>query len=224
MSIFSATLYFMEFFHLLNRGVDKRKVFLNEADYVRFMHDCYVFNDKENVGPNHRFKEFESTYKRKPLVILHAFCLMPNHYHLLVSEVQEGGMSLFMRKLNMGYAKYFNEKYNRSGVLWQSTFKKIHIKRDAHFMYIPYYIHLNPLDMNFPLWRTGKVKNAKQALAYLHTYRWSSFMDYNGMKNMPSLITTKYVGDMLGSAKKQENEIKQIISSPDLVGDAGSIE
>jgi len=217
----------MEFFHLLNRGVDKRNVFLDETDYVRFLHDCYVFNDVVSVDPNHRLKnglKDGGGRKRRPLVTIHAFCLMPNHYHMLVSENEEGGRSLFMRKLNMGYAKYFNEKYERTGVLWQGTFKKIILERDAHFMYIPYYIHLNPLDMIFPAWRTGGVRDATKAIKYLSTYRWSSFMDYYNIRNMPSLINTKYVGPMIGMPKNQEKEIKRIISNADVAQRANFLE
>lgn len=217
----------MEFYHVLNRGVDKRKVFLEEVDYVRFLHDCYVFNDVMGVDPNHRLKKGikDGEGKRhQPLVTMHAFCLMPNHYHMLVSENREGGMSLFMRKLNMGYAKYFNEKYERSGVLWQGTFKKIPIKRDAHFMYIPYYIHLNPLDLALPSWRTSCVRDTDKALNYLRKYRWSSFQDYNDISNMPSLITKKYIGPILGSPKNQEKEIKNIISDLEFVQAANALE
>lgn len=214
----------MEFFHVLNRGVDKRTVFADERDYIRFLHDCYVFNDVADVNANHRFREFTSAHTRVPLVALHAFSLMPNHYHMLISERTEGGLSLFMRKLNMGYAKYFNEKYKRSGVLWQSTFKKVPIVRDAHFIYIPYYIHLNPLDLVMPEWRVGKVQNQKKALAFLRSYRWSSFIDYNGMTNMPSIISTDVLSKNLGSPQNQKREIFDIISSPDLVQMADALE
>lgn len=213
----------MDFFHLLNRGVDKRNTYTDEIDYVRFLHDCYVFNDIANVDPNHRFKD-SSAHKRNPLVAIHAFCLMPNHYHMLVSEIENGGISLFMRKLNMGYAKYFNEKYKRSGVLWQGTFKKIYVSRDAYFMYLPYYIHLNPLDLALPEWRTGSVRNVKKALEQLRTYRWSSFMDYNGIKNMPSLITKEHIGELLGAPKNQESEIRNIISTPSLAKESNKLE
>ena len=128
----------MEFYHLINRGVDKRKVFTEDGDYIRFIHNTYVFNDTQSA-PNSAVKARTATRKRDLLVHIHAFSLMPNHYHLLVSPVQDGALSLFMRKLNMGYAKYFNEKYGRTGVLWQGTFRKVLIERDSHFMYIPYY-------------------------------------------------------------------------------------
>jgi putative transposase len=200
----------MEIYHVLNRGVDKRKVFLEETDYVRFIHDLYIFNDAAPANPNHRFQK-ESSHSRKPLVDILAFCLMPNHYHLLLSERRDGGISLFMRKLNMGYSKYFNEKYSRSGVLWQGTFKKIRIARDAQFLYIPYYIHLNALDLSFPEWRKGGVKNVKKALGYLDTYRWSSFLDYRGKKNFPSLLTHPLFSS-LPSYEQQKKTIADIIT------------
>lgn len=114
---------------------------------------------------------------------------MPNHYHLLLSPIVENGIPLFMKKLNGGYAKYFNEKYApRSGALWQGGYKKVAIERDAHFLYIPYYIHFNPLDLAAPEWRERKIKNPKKALDFLATYRWSSHLDYLGKKNFPSVI------------------------------------
>jgi putative transposase len=133
-------------------------------------------------------------------------------------------MSLFMRKLNMGYAKYFNEKYKRPGILWQGTFKKILIQRDAHFFYMPFYIHLNPLDMHMYEWRTGDVKNARKALTELKKYRWSSFLDYNQIKNMPSLLQKKLLADILGTPKEQERVIADIISNPDLASVADKLE
>ena len=214
----------MEIYHLLNRGVEKRDVVLNEADRVRFMHDLYAFNDLNDVDANHRFQEFLSSRIRKPLVDIYAFCLMKNHYHILASEIEEGGISMFMRKLNMGYAKYFNEKYKRSGVLWQGIFKKILLQRDAHFLHIPFYIHLNPLDIEFPQWRDGKVLNVDRALKFLSRYRWSSYIDYNGVKNFPSILSRDLLTDVLGSPARQERVIKDIISSTNLAREADKLE
>lgn len=214
----------MEFWHLLNRGVEKRKVFLDEVDHLRFIHDLYVFNDENAVGPNHRFKLLPPGQRAQPLVNIHAFCLMPNHYHLLVSESSEGGISKFMRKLNMGYAKYFNEKYERSGVLWQGTFRKVRIQRDPHFLYIPYYIHLNPLDLILPEWRRGNIRNPQRAFLALETYRWSSYLDYMGTRNFQSVIDRSQLVDILGSAKRQRATILDIISDPTLVRNAASLE
>ncbi len=172
---------YMEFWHLIGRGVDKRDIVLDDKDRVRFIHDLYVFNDL-NPTPNfvlHR--RHEVVRKREELVNIHAFCLMNNHYHLLVTECIEGGIPLFMKKLNMGYTKYFNERNERSGALWQGKYKKVLIERDAHFLYIPFYIHLNPLDYTHPKWRKGDVKKTHDALESLVGYRWSSHLDYLGV-------------------------------------------
>ncbi len=214
----------MEIYHLLNRGVEKRNVVLDDSDRIRFVHDLYAFNDSNDVDANHRFREFESPHMREPLVDIHAFCLMLNHYHILVSEIKEGGISMFMRKLNMGYAKYFNEKYERSGVLWQGTFKKILLQRDAHFLHIPFYIHLNPLDVEFPQWRDGKMRNVDKALEFLAQYRWSSYLDYNGTKNFPSILHQELLTDVLGAPSRQKNIITDIISNPGLARQAAKLE
>lgn len=214
----------MELYHLVNRGVEKRIVFLDETDHVRFIHDMYAFNDKNTVSPNHRFKILPSGVEHELLVKIHAFCLMSNHYHMLVSELIEGGISTFMRKLNMGYAKYFNEKYERSGVLWQGTFRKVLIRNDAHFLHIPYYIHLNPLDRVLPEWRDGSVKNTKRALYELEKYRWSSYLDYTGTPNFPSVIDKTLLSDVLGSATQQQRIMSDIISNPALARIADTLE
>lgn len=217
----------MEIYHLLNRGVEKRNIVLNNGDRARFVHCLYVFNDIY-AAPNYilhdRAPESITKHDREPLVHIHAWCLMNNHYHLLVSEIHESGISRFMQKLNMGYTKYFNEKYERSGTLWQSKYKKIEIVRDAHFLYIPYYIHLNPLDYAQPEWREGKVKNISKALEFLSGYRWSSFSDYIGKKNFPSLIHHNLLGEILGTAKQQGNTIRDIISDQDTAAASRTLE
>ena len=193
----------MDFFHILNRGVDKRKVFLTDKDYLRFIHDMYEFNDttpvrtrgtyrfNKNVavGQLHNDKKRE---ERELLVRIHCFALMPNHYHLLLSPAVENGIPLFMKKLNAGYTKYFNEKNNRVGALWQGGYKSVPIESDRHFNFIPYYIHFNPLDMHAPEWRTQCPAKPTQALAFLEKYRWSSHRDYLGLSNFPSVTYRKF--------------------------------
>jgi putative transposase len=214
----------MDFFHVLNRGVEKRKIVLDDKDRLRFLHDLYVFNDRNAVlhvkQPDRQTEE----RKRQLLVHIHAFVLMPNHYHLLLSETMDRGISLFMQKLNMGYTKYFNERHERTGTLWQGKHKKIRIERDAHFNYIPFYIHLNPLDLTLPEWRDGKVKSPRRALEYLRTYRWSSHLDYLGTKNFPSLTHRQ---EILGGFEKThayEKEIISIIQNPLMASQSSLLE
>ncbi len=214
----------MDFVHLMGRGVEKRDVVLDDSDRLRFLHNLYAFNSVDFVQ-NYDIPARRDEHPRRSLLVhIHAYCLMKNHYHLLVSEVIENGISLFMQKLNMGYAKYFNERYERSGALWQGKYRKVRIVRDAHFLYIPFYIHLNPLDYVMPEWREGRIQDARKALEYLATYRWSSHLDYLGIKNFPSIIHRGELREFLGNRKEYERTISEIISSPMIANEAESIE
>ncbi len=188
-----------ELYHVLNRGVDGRHIFLDSSDYVRFVHNLYEFNDS-NPAPefdrrSQRNVGLRKSHIREKIVEIHGWCLMKNHFHLLLSEIAEGGVSLFLRKLNIGYAKYFNERYKRIGTLFQERTKKIPILTDAQFNYILHYIHLNPLDYldGAADWRIRSksgIRDARDARTYLEAYRWSSYLDYIGKKNFPSILTT----------------------------------
>jgi len=215
-----------EFVHVLNRGVDKRDIVLDDGDRARFLHDLYVFNDAEPAMNflHHGRQGLASAPPRNLLVHIHAFALMMNHYHLLLSACVENGISLFMKKLNMGYTKYFNEKYERVGTLWQSKYKGIAIERDAHFLYIPYYIHLNPLDYTYPEWRKGEVRNPQAALRELDKYRWSSHLDYIGIPNFPSLTYRHELEPLLGNRGEYERNIRDILRDPSLADGATLLE
>ncbi len=189
----------MELFHVLNRGVEKRQIFMDSMDHARFVHNLYEFNKTQPMINTARLllnqsspmSDLRGRSSRVPLVDVHAWVLMGNHYHLLLSERVEGGLTRFIMKLNVGYAKYFNEKYKRKGTLFQGRTKKILIDTDAHFLHIVHYIHLNPLDF-LPAakqWRQLEISDTAQALAHLEQYRWSSYLDYCGKKNFPSVIT-----------------------------------
>lgn len=202
----------MELVHALNRGVDKRDIFLDTQDYARFVHDMFEFNSTLPTGNTYRHfdpvamgdfvsptllrsKKGSNTDSHERLVDIHGWVLMKNHYHLLLSERVEGGLSLFLRKLNIGYAKYFNERYERSGTLFQGRTKKVLISEQSQFLYILHYVHLNPLDYleGSEDWRVrdrGSVASITTTLSYLQTYRWSSYLDYCGTRNFPSILTT----------------------------------
>lgn len=201
----------MDLYHVLNRGVDQRDIFMDDGDRVRFVHELYEFNDTKPANNTSRSmndlvgRSYEQ--ERERLVDIHGWCLMKNHYHLLISERTEGGLTKFLMKLNVGYAKFFNEKYKRSGTLFQGRTKKILIENDAQFNYILHYIHLNPLDYlkGAEEWRIrskGGIKNSKDALTYLKSYRWSSYPDYIGEQNFPSVLTTSLFGETAGGYEK----------------------
>ncbi len=178
-------------------------------DRARFVHDMYEFNDHSPANNDRRLSRMieirsQSLGKRRPIVDIHGWCLMHNHYHLLVSEKVEGGLSLFSRRLNVGYAMYFNERRERTGVLFQGRTKKIRIDSDAHFLHILHYIHLNPLDFlkGAADWRDMRITNSGRAMQHLDTYRWSSYFDYCGKKNFPSIITKELFGDVFKNYRK----------------------
>lgn len=211
----------MEFFHVMNRGVDKRDIFMDERDYLRFIHDLFEFNDEE-LSEN-MFRSFnkmkdigcQSIYKkpRKLLVSIHAFCLMPNHYHLLLSPFIEGGISKFMQKINMGYSKYFNIKYKREGALFQGKYKTVNIQRDEYFAYLLYYIHFNPLDLKFPEWRDYKIRSRKDALNFLESYRWSSHLDYLGKGDFPSVTKREFLLEYLEGTVAYKDKARSFLNS-----------
>lgn len=193
----------MELWHAMNRGTDKRTIFYDSQDYSRFVHNLYEMNDVERVLNSGRKRMSDlvghSLQTRGPnqLVDIHAWCLMRNHFHILLSERAPNGISNFLMKVNVGYAKYFNEKYKRSGTLFQGRTKKVLIESDGHYLHILNYIHLNPLDYHptSTAWRTQTIRDASSALKYLDSYRWSSYLDYASTENFPSIITQRQFGD-----------------------------
>ncbi len=198
----------MELYHVLNRGVDKREIFIDDGDRARFVHNLYEFNDTIPAPDAYRSPMWDfvspTLHKRQRLVDIHGWVLMGNHYHLLLSERIEGGLTQFIRKLNIGYAKYFNERYERSGTLFQGRTKKILIASEPHFLYILHYIHLNPLDFfeDSKNWREGYIQSTENALNHLDEYRWSSYLDYCGQHNIPSLITKELFIGVFGDIRK----------------------
>jgi len=211
-----------EIYHVYNRGVEKRDVFLNDRDYLRFIHDLFEFNDQEAASNTayffkHKTQSMEVKLPyitqrkvrepRKLLVEIQAFCLMPNHFHLMIRQLVKNGIPDFMRKIGTGYTNSFNKKYERVGALFQGTYKSALIKNESHFLYLPFYIHLNPLDIKMPEWREGKLKNVKAAIKYLENYRWSSFLDYIGKKNFPSVTQRDFLLEFFDGPAAYKKEI-----------------
>jgi len=210
-------------YHSYNRGVEKRDIFLDKQDYFRFIHDLFEFNDQAPAG---KFSQFSQAQKqqqsevqqseaglpivepRKLLVEILAFCLMPNHYHLLLKQKREGGMVQFMQKLGTGYTNYFNQKYKRVGGLFQGNFKAISVIQQDYLNYLLYYIHFNPLDLFELGWRVGEINNYQKAIEFLNSYRWSSHLDYLGKKNFPSVTQRRFILKILGGEENYQQSIE----------------
>ena len=189
-----------EFYHLYNRGTEKRNIFSGRSDYERFLSLLYLSNSTERVHiSNQQTSQRGSTSLEllarsrpgKPLVAIGAYCLMPNHFHLLVHEIEKGGISRFMQKLTTGYTMYFNVRYERSGALLQGRFKATHASEDRQLKYLIAYIHLNPIKLIEPKWRENGIKNQLRARKYLEEYQYSSYLDYLGEKRLQSDIINK---------------------------------
>lgn len=224
-------------YHLYNRGVDKRDIFMDKVDYYRFIHDLFEFNDiKDAPSSNMRFhsrkpSDFrngsrclevlspniskEERRSRELLVEIMAWCLMPNHFHLFVRQLKENGISHFLRKIGVGYTIYFNQKYERSGALFQGTFQAIHVNDEAYFAHLPFYIHCNPLDLIEPGWRYGKIKNYKKAIEFLERYKYSGHLDYIGKKNFASVSQREWLLGVLGGSSEYKKQCYEWLKGMD---------
>lgn len=154
-----------EYYHIFNRGVGKMEVFVDDFDRAVFMRRLY-----ENIFPkDERFKSKKSKQNRRKLLPdnsfeLIAFCLMPNHYHLIVKQLGKTPVSKLILKTCTGYSMYFNKKYGRVGSLFQDVFKSVRVETNSQLLWLSYYVHNNPK-------KAGLTKKALD-------YKWSSLQEY----------------------------------------------
>lgn len=136
-----------EFYHVFNRGNNKREVFLENYDLNRFFLSMREFNTDEPIGSIYEQsfkKESASTVKNTKLVDFICYCLNPNHFHFALKQLRDDGVVKFMHRLGTGYTKYFNQKYENSGSLFQGTYKAKHINTNEYLLHLSAYINLNP--------------------------------------------------------------------------------
>ncbi len=183
-----------EYYHLYNRGTDKRKIFINFGEYFRFSVLLYLCNSdiKVDIGDKLRqgltLSELFQIEREKELVSIGSYCLMPNHFHILVHEKKEGGISLFMQKLQTAYTMYFNKKNDRNGALFQGTFKAQHVTKDTYLKYLFAYINLNPIKLIDSNWKENGVKDLYKVEKYLNNYKYSSYLDLVGIQRPENRI------------------------------------
>lgn len=136
------------YYHVYNRGHRKQRIFLNDRDYERIL-DKIV------------------EYKKKFLVNIVAFCLMPNHFHFLLQQSASNSISSFLSNLCNSHSRFYNTKYETVGSLFQGRFKSKKVDTDEYLIHLSRYIHLNPTDLfNF--------NNQKMMVDYVLSYKWSS--------------------------------------------------
>lgn len=132
-----------------------------------------------------------------------AFCLMPNHIHLLLKQLKDGGISKFMQKFGSGYASYFKKKYQikLKGHFFQDRFNYVLVKTTDQLRAVFTYIHTNPVAIIEPNWKEKGVKNSEKAIKFSEEYKWSSYQDYLGKKNFPSVTKRGFLSKVMGGKK-----------------------
>ncbi|MFA6515232.1 MAG: transposase [Candidatus Paceibacterota bacterium] len=190
MSIRKINLTNNEYYHIYNRGNSKQKIFHDNEDYFRFMSLLFACNSKNNFrifGLN--TKESPYDFERgEQIVSIGAYCLMSNHFHLLITQKEENGISKFMQKLTTAYVMYYNKKYKRTGGLFEGKFKSQHLNNEIYLKYLFSYIHLNPIKIIQKDWKEVGVKNKKGVIEYLYNYQYGSYIDYLGVKRIQNNI------------------------------------
>lgn len=139
-----------EYYHIFNRGVDKRVVFQDKYDFERFFQSMQEFNTPDPIGSIyektylHKNKKFGARSPKKgKLINFICYCLNPNHFHFILEQVIDNGIAKFMQKLGAGYTTYFNKKQDRSGCLFQGAFKSQHINTNEYLLHTSVYVNLN---------------------------------------------------------------------------------
>lgn len=181
-----------DFYHIYNRGINKQSIFSNNRDYSRFIQTLSYYqvqNPKPKFSAYRISKVFPVDFNKKIVDII-CFCLMPNHFHLLVKQLKNGGISEFMRKFIHSYTKYRNIKYKNQGPILQGMFKAVRIESDEQLIHASRYIHLNPLTSSL-------VKN-------LEFYPWSSYPTYIGL-NKNSFIAKEEILNFFKSPDDYKN-------------------
>lgn len=132
-------------YHVFNRGVDKRDVFTSKKDFERFYTSLQIFNCLESPGgfSHMNMRELNEFVYINELVDILTYCLNPNHFHLLLRQKVDGGISKFMERVSKGYTQYFNLKNERSGSLFEGPFKAVLVEEGDHLDYLATYVGRN---------------------------------------------------------------------------------
>ncbi|MCL5438610.1 MAG: transposase [Patescibacteria group bacterium] len=195
-------------YHVFNRGVEKRSLFLDVQDYKIFLYYLFVY-----TAP---LKKVVLSYPRLPIRLRNknlnehieviAYCLMPNHFHLLLRQSSINAVSKLIKQVTNAYTQYFNKKYARVGGLMQGSFKAAEITTDELLIHVSRYVHLNPI--------------ASELVDVLENYKWSSYLEYVG--NMDRGICNKNL--ILGYFPRKQAYKEFIFDQEDYIKSLGKIE
>lgn len=194
-------------FHIFNRGVEKRDIFLDDSDRKRFLlllcilQGDVFFNHISRLarefGQRGRLalEEVEKNIMDARIVELVNFVLMPNHFHLTLKELKEDGITKFMSRLGNSFTKYFNIKYMRSGYLFGSCFHRRLIDSNEYLLHLSAYTHRNPRELKG--WKNKE-----------HNYPWSSYQDYTALNRWGRFLESSIILDQFSSAKEYDDFVK----------------
>ncbi len=190
-----------EFYHVYNRGVEKRDIFCDFRDFQRFYLSIILMNDEKDglmlLWKNHESSRGKTSLdkflrtnlkKKKPLVQIVAFCLNPNHYHFILKQTRDRGIERFIHRIATGHTMHFNKKYNRSGVLFQGRFRAAHISSTSQLLRMSVYVNCNS--------EIHGIENSRN-------YKWSSYPEYLG-KEKRGICNKKIILSHFGDIRDYE--------------------
>lgn len=190
---------------------DRRRMRMKIKEEVKKAAKEFKKIQAKNKARGQRVSADLSADSRDKLVEVMAFCLMPNHIHLLVKQLKDDGITKFMRKLGAGYGRYFNKKYQRKGYVFQDRFRAVFIRNDDQLKVVLAYIHSNPISLAEPKWKERGIHDLKRAIKFLENYKWSSHLDYIGKSNFPSVTERKFILEIMGSKRGYEEFLKDYL-------------
>ena len=215
-----------EIYHIFNRGVEQRDIFKRDSDRWRFLQGLFLFNDNksssnllwrlEDSQGSVNFRIIKDFFQKNPkiknpIVKIYADCLMPNHFHLILEQLIDGGISKFMQKFSTGYTMYFNKKYKRVGGLFQGPFKAVHVDDELYLQYLLVYLNvINPGQLIEPKLKEEGIKDINTVLKFAEEYNWSTHKEFAGLRD--SIIIDKgSLGEIFDRPKKYTEFAKIVL-------------
>lgn len=214
------------YYHVFNCGVEKRNIYLDRSDYRRFLETMQYYIRDQSLGYAHflllkpedkslYLLASEITKERDTRVKIIAYCLMPNHFHLLLKPAREDGIASFIADVSNSYTRYFNLKYDRIGSLLQGTFKATEVDCGESFLQVSRYIHLNPVRSYYTN-PDGKINKPED-------YPYSSYGEWVQPKDN-GLCDGTEIENILGQSKKRENNYREFVEGSLNINPARGIE
>lgn len=203
-----------EYVHIYNRGMQKQPIFETDSDRFRFLFLALTFQGEHVIkNVSRELKEsvlnsilhidadlIKEVLKNRMVEVVN-FCLMPNHFHFLLRELKDKGIAKYMQRLLIAYTKYFNKRHNKSGHLFQGSYKSVHVGNDEQLMYLSAYIHKNPSEIRG--W------NGKE-----DRFPWSSYPDCLNPNRFGNLLVTDIITERFIENKGMGTYREYVATSP----------